>query len=511
MPSPVKRSTAEASLASAAFLFLLGLYAAFGLCLNNAPMQDLPDHITRAHVIADLIFNRGGEFGNHFTLEPTFSPYIAGDLLLASLDRLTGTAWACRLSIAASIVLLPLGVWFVVRKQGGRHVAASTAGVLALYVATDAVFTLGFANFLFSAACTLFAYGWFCEAARAPSRYSYACFVLLLLLGYAMHLSSLIFLITIAGVSASLWVLKRQLSVKRATALLLPALLLLVVQAVLSPGVNLHSSYSWGTWLSKLSWFAFPALRFKLTTDLAILAMFAATAAFPIAVSWLRGAAAGAEQLLIAVALTLLYVMTPSAEGKTAYLDVRALHYAWLFVIGAGVASAELRPRMQRAQLAAASILGLVNLVYLAAWMLPQNAALGEYRQLARGIPLNANVLPIDTRAPVRGTRHHYYDPFRHAGAYATLESHVVTPYLFAGDRQPHLSYFRYIDRPYAPYETWYSEPVRAEEAHVAWQRVRREYRYLLVTLPWDARKIPVSYTVVAQNDVAALLELTDR
>ena len=36
-------------------------------------------------------------------------------------------------------------------------------------------------------------------------------------------------------------------------------------------------------------------------------------------------------------------------------------------------------------------------------------------------------------------------------------------------------------------------------------------WKYLLVTVPWEARKIPVSYAVVAQNDVAALLELTDR
>jgi hypothetical protein len=28
------------------------------------------------------------------------------------------------------------------------------------------------------------------------------------------------------------------------------------------------------------------------------------------------------------------------------------------------------------------------------------------------------------------------------------------------------------------------------------------------VTRPWDAQKIPVPYTVVAQNEVAALLEL---
>jgi len=44
----------------------------------------------------------------------------------------------------------------------------------------------------------------------------------------------------------------------------------------------------------------------------------------------------------------------------------------------------------------------------------------------------------------------------------------------------------------------------------VDWQRVLRVYRYLLVTVPWDAQKLPVSHTVIAQNDAAALLEFDD-
>jgi hypothetical protein len=162
---------------------------------------------------------------------------------------------------------------------------------------------------------------------------------------------------------------------------------------------------------------------------------------------------------------------------------------------------------VQWTQLAAAALVAVVNLVCLAGWMLPQNAALGEYRALARRIAPGAKVLPIDTHLPLPGS-HHYYDPFRHAGAYATLEAHAVTPYLFAGDHEPHLSYFRYLQRPYAPQEIWYGVPAYLKAAHVDWPRVQREYRYLLVTTPWDPRKIGVPYTVVAQNDVAALLEV---
>jgi hypothetical protein len=499
---------AKALVASATFPVLLALYAAFGLYLTNAPMQDMPDHITRAHIIADLIFNHGREFGDHFILRPSFSPYMGTDLVLASLEQLLGVAWATRLTIAASIVLLPLALWFVVRKTGGGRLAASAAGVLALYVATDSMFVMGFASFLFSTASALFAYGWLCVAARTGSRRAYLWFVLLLLVSYALHLSALIFILVLGGISALLWMLKGELSLKRATALLLPPLLLLVLQAALAPGTNVHAMMSWGTWYSKLRWFAFQACRFRLSTDVPILAAFAAVAAFPIALSWPRRTdSPGGQQLLIALALAVLYLVTPYAVGVVTYLDMRALHYGSLFLVCAGVLCAQQRPRVQRLQLAAAALVAVVNLIYLAAWMLPQNTALGEYRLLVHQIAPGANVLPVDTRIP-QPLSHFYYDPFRHAGAYVTLDAHAVTPEMFAGDHQPHLAYFRYRQRPYAPEEVWYGMPANLKAARVDWPRVQREYRYLLVTAPWDARKIGAPYTVVAQNHVAALLEL---
>ncbi len=501
---------AAARLATVVFPVVLALYGAFALFLSNAPMQDLPDHITRAHIIADLLFNHGRQFGDHFFLTPSFSPYMGTDLLLAVLDRLFGTAWAARLCIAITIVLLPLSTWFVVRQQGGGRLAANTAGVLALYVATDSMFTMGFTTFLLSAGCALFAYGWFCDAMRTHSRRAYVYFVLLLLLSYALHLSALIFIIAIAGMSASFRVLRRRLSLKRAAALLLPALLLLGLQIAFSPGANVHAKYTWGTWVSKLSWFAFQACRMQLSTDLPILAAFAAIAAFPIVINRPRKSrSAAAEPLLITAVLAILYLITPYEIGIATYLDMRALHYASLFLICAGVLCAELRPGAQTVQLAAATLLAVANLLYLAAWMVPQNAALERYRGLARRIPADAKVLTIDTHVP-RELSHQYYDPFRHAGAYVTLESRALTPYLFAGDREPHLAYFRYRLRPYAPEEIWYTLPPYLKGARVDWRRVQQEYGYLLVTTPWDTGKIPLPYTVVARNDVAALLELRD-
>jgi hypothetical protein len=153
-----------------------------------------------------------------------------------------------------------------------------------------------------------------------------------------------------------------------------------------------------------------------------------------------------------------------------------------------------------RAQFALALIIALANLVCVAVRMLPQDAAMGRYRALTASIPRGAKVLPIDT-LPLR-----HYRPFLHAGAYATMNHGALTPYIFASDIVPNMPYFEYRKRPsYAPLESWYSL-----NRSVSWNKVVQEYQYLLVTVPWTAQKIPVSYTVVTQNDVAALLRLQD-
>ncbi len=493
---------------------LVGLYVAFGLCLANAPMQDLPDHLTRAHIIADLIFNHGAQFGDAFALKASFSPYLAGDMVLASLDRCIGTAWACRIWLASLMALLPLSVWFALRKQGASTVAASTAAALALYVATDHFFILGFSNYLFGVVCAFFTYGWFYRAARTARATDYVCFVALLLLSYAVHLTALIFVSVIAAVSSALWVWSKQVSVGRAGVLMLPVVLLVSFQLLTAPAMNLFgqamhaasvasdpgapAAHLGAAALSKAVGFGFLAQRFKPTADLVLFALLIATALFPVLSGWPRALRAAAEPLLIGCALALLYVVTPAVVGGVYYSDVRPLQYALLFLIMAGVRGAELDPAVRRLQFASALIVAVTNLGYVAAYMLPANAALERYQTVVASIPRGATVLPIDTR-PL-----HYYRPFLHAGAYATLNERALTPYIFAGDIVPNMPYFQYRKRPaYAPHESWYSFHMR-----VAWSQVVQQYQYLLVTVPWTAEMIPVAFTVMARNDVAALLRL---
>jgi hypothetical protein len=81
---------------------------------------------------------------------------------------------------------------------------------------------------------------------------------------------------------------------------------------------------------------------------------------------------------------------------------------------------------------------------------------------------------------------------------------------MFTGNWTPAQSYFLYRKRPYNPSGYWYtdSEPGPAQTRYVDWGQVRQQYDYLLVTLPWDKTRIPISYRIVASNEVAALLSI---
>jgi hypothetical protein len=500
--------------AAIAFTLLLASYLALGLCLENAPMQDLPDHVMRAHIIGDLLFRHGAQFGDLFVFKRNFSPYLGGDLVLASLDWFLGTAWASRVWIALAIGLLPLSVWFALRRQGADSFVASAAGILALFVATDRFFIFGFMNFLFSVACAFFTYGWLCSAARTGRARAYTLYVLLLVVSYVVHLTALIFLTAIAGLSLAIWSVRRELSLRRAALLMLPPLLLVVFQLVTAPALDLigqamhsaseatrlggHAGLWWHAMHSKLIGLAFPAQRFNLTGDIVLLGVLIAATVIPILYAGRTALGVCAEALLLGLALGFSYAIAPDTIGGVFYAGVRPLQYVYVFLIIAGVLAARHYPRVQRAQLVVAVVLAIANLAWVAIYMLPANAALGRYKALTASIPYEARVLPIDTLA------FEHYRPFLHAGAYATLSAHAVTPYVFAADNVPNMPYFVFPRRPpYAPHESWY-----AFHWKVSWEQVADGYQYLLVTVPWATGRIRVPYVVVARNQSAALLKI---
>lgn len=473
--------------------------------LGNAPMQDLPNHLARAHIIADLLFNNGQVYGQDYTFQTTFAPYLIGDLILAGLDHLFGMSITARIWIGALLLLMPWSMVFVARIHGLSPRAAAAAALCSLYIATDWFFCLGFMNFQLAIPFAMFAYGWFLRAKRSGSVGAYIGFLSFTILGYLMHLSGLIFTIAMVGVATSVACYKKELSVARGARLLVGPLLLLAGHFALShltatpvtPAEGEDIGTNWGTVTYKLRDLT-ATFRFGRVREAGLLLVLLVAVCYPIRAAALTRPRE-LELALIVAAFMALYLMIPLQSGGVFFLDIRAIPYALLFLILLGLACGDASAVDARRQLTVAALAAVANLALLVLFLLPANAALQRYKEIAGAIPRGSMVLPIDTLAP-QGR----YEFMPHAGSYAVTESGAIIPSLFAADEDVPQSYFHYRHRPYSPTVYWYTKGHRTLD----WARVQREYRYLLVTRPWDAGRIPVPFSIVQQNEVAALLDL---
>jgi hypothetical protein len=400
---------------------------------------------------------------------------------------------------------LPIATWFVLRTRRVSRLTALAGALLAFYVATDWFFTMGFLNYKLATSLALFAYGWFLRARETTRVRPFICYTILVVVAYAMHLSALIFIIAIVGMSVGMEFLRREISFARAVKFLsVPCVLLAAHFALRQPDPAVYTTM-WGGWESKILRLGSSVVRFDRKWELGLFVVFLAAALLPLAIARPRYSPARLHLLILAATFVGLFFLMPRASGGVADVDNRALPYALLFLIFAGATAATASQALSRAQFVIAAAVACLNLAFLASQMLPQDQAMSRYRMIARAIPGGARVLPVNTRNAIGR-----YQPFIHAGCYATGESGAVTPYLFTGNWTPAQSYFLYRNRPYAPSGYWYVGSNDADEAssQVNWARVQREYDYLLVTLPWDQARVPVNYRVVASNEVVALLSL---
>jgi hypothetical protein len=198
-----------------------------------------------------------------------------------------------------------------------------------------------------------------------------------------------------------------------------------------------------------------------------------------------------------------MYLVLPIATTDAYFIDVRPLPFVALFgmiaflclweegSLGRNVGSALTVP------LAALLVAG--NLAYLARHLYREDGSLTKVRDLVAAVPRGAYVLFGHTRYG----RLWMMKPLQHADGYVVADRGGVIPTLFSGDGGNPMKYFRYIHRPYTPPEQWY---VRWPQLRVEWQQVACTYDFLLMTKPFEPRRIGVATTTVAENESAALL-----
>jgi len=495
-------------------LFALVVLAYLGVFLWFSPLlaQDYPNHLARAQILADLLFQHGAEFGQSFRFHLLWIPYVSGDLVLATLVQLAGIKAAAAIWAILVFVSLPAAVCAYLRARGTSGEITLLMLFISLYLSTDTFFVMGFFEFKLSIALTLVALAMVESLRQQWSGARFGIFAALIVLTYLTHLAAIAFIAMAIGASALWRVVLGKARIDREIFLLVPIFCVLAWHFAAAVGYRQQDDIvaqgtEWSTIASKITRSSWDFVRYDRKRDSIILATLLAFVMFYVGGRRLWGKEGIVtpqvlEPLGYAVLFVGLYSVLPFATAEASFIDVRALTLTPFFVIlgllNLPPSTAPSASRLRAPALCLAVAVACINLGYLVFYFHRESVWLTQYRAIVADIPAKSVVLPVFTQKKAGNVLEHL-----HAASFAVIDREVLTPYLFSGDNGSPMKYFRYVYRPYAPHELWY--PSRWD-GQVAWSQVARQYQYLLISKPFAASRIPIRTRTVAENDAAALL-----
>ncbi len=503
---------AATKVAWSAGLVLAAAYCVLFVLLSPLPVQDFPDHLARAVAMSDLIFHHGERFGSIYQFQLLWIPYLLGDLILTGAVALLGpsgggAAWALLVFLS-----FPCAALFYLRLRGTGSRDRALMLLLALYLATDWFFLMGFLNFRLSVAMSIATLGLVELLRRNWSYPIFALYAGAVVLDYLMHLSPVIFLVAALGVTALLRLSLRTTTLRKEVALFAPVLAVLVWHFAVAthyrkPTDAVTSEWLWGTWTSKFARVGSQFFHFAPHTDLMLFALLVICLFLRVGIPNARDLRRPAvlEMLVLAATFLAMYFVLPLGYSEAFCVDTRPLPLASFFFIAACMAlpapAPARHPRREPLALALATLLALGNLAYLTRHFVADSHWVAQYRAVVAAIPLHGRVLPIYTHGGEGSVF-----PYLHTSGFVAMDRQAREPYVFAGDNGNPMKYFRYVNRPYDPPEVWYGQIPRPA---IDWRKVSRDYDFLLVTKPYDPKVLGLATTTVSENSTAALLAVT--
>jgi hypothetical protein len=498
---------------AASGLFALAVLAYIAVLLWFSPLllQDYPNHLARAQILADLLFRHGAEFGQSFRFHLLLTPYISGDLVLSSLVQVAGFKAAAAIWAILTFLSLPAAVYAYLRARGASTEVTLLMLFISLYLSTDTFFVMGFFEFKLSVALVLVALAMVELLRQRWSGVRFGMFAALIVLTYLTHLAAIAFIAATVGASAVWRVGFRKSRIDREIYLFIPIVCVLVwhlVEAVTyrQPGDLAGQQNYWGTVASKVARLSWDFVRYHRKRDSVVIATFLILLFYMGSRRIWRREGMVTQQVLeplgYAVLFVALYIVLPFEQTEASYIDVRALALVPFFVVlgllSLPPSTAPSTSRLNAPAICLAAAVACVNLGYLVFHFQKESVWLAQYRAIVADIPANSTVLPVSTERKTGNLLRHL-----HAASFAVIDRHALIPYLFSGDNGSPMKYFRYVHKPYGPDEIWY--PSRWDRL-VDWLQVSRQCQYLLITKPFDADRIRISTRTVAENDAAALL-----
>jgi hypothetical protein len=476
---------------------LLAAYSVLLLSFRGLPYLDLPNHVARASVLAQILMGQHTAYTAHYVFQPAPVPYFLPDCLLTLLVSIAGPSAGGAIWAFVAFVSLPASVLFVARVWGMARLASALAVLFAISVSVDWAFLAGFFAYRLGIATALVAVALFMRCLQDWSVGRYLLFVAVCLVCYLTHLSSPLMACTAIAAVSALRLVRGRMRAATALLYLAPPAAALVWNSLVAPALGVGPT-EWATPAEKLRRLIGPFGRYNDLLDAIILAGLLG-ALVCAAAAWTRANLWRASELAAAsLGFVVLYAVLPHGKGEIYEIDIRAVPLAWLFGGLAALAALDASKKTALSVGAALASVGMLNLAYMGTYLRQIDTALVAYRAVALQVPPGAQVLPIVTRKSVGRT-----PAFLHAGAFV-IERGAFEPYLFSRDLGTPITYFWQRERFYTPSINWWFDETR----RVDWGAVAQQYQYLIVQKPYDAARIQVRTSAVAENDAAALLRI---
>jgi hypothetical protein len=176
------------------FALVVLAYIAVFVWFSPLLLQDYPNHLARAFVMADLLFRHGADFGQSYRFHFMLTPYVAGDLLLTLVVYLTGVKAAGVIWVILTFLSLPAAVYVYLRALRASTEVTLLMLFVSLYLSTDTFFVMGFLEFKLSIALTLVALAQVELLRQQWSGVRFGIFAALIVFTYLTHLAAIAFI-----------------------------------------------------------------------------------------------------------------------------------------------------------------------------------------------------------------------------------------------------------------------------------------------------------------------------
>ncbi|MCI0353880.1 MAG: hypothetical protein L0099_02405 [Acidobacteria bacterium] len=418
------------------------------------PLVDYPNHLARAFILAHLDDPALARF---YAADWAPNPYLLMDATLVALQAIVPVEVAGRILLSASLLTLPLAVWYFLRQANPGQDYAALWSLLFSY---NYFFFTGLVNLQLSAALCFLVLGVWLRYRARPQRPLWLLLLVLVTLLYFTHLVGFM----VAGLAMAIFLLGERRSLVE---LLASAFLFL-------PGLVL---FAWSRWLAEAS----PAVlylgwKFKSSNPLLVLLGFSPVLDFLtccaiaacILATWWKNPEFRLNRRWLGVCVTLyaLYWVLPYGYGSAKDVDARL----WLFICLAALAAA-CAGRRARLLAPVALLLFVVRSADMA-WQVhalqPRLAALANS---VAAIPSSARVLPLVEERSAGQLRE---KATRHLWAYGVIRKGWFSPYVF---HDPGVHPLRLVQHAYALQSGLLVPPAYEEEPD--WEQVRRDYDYV--------------------------------